>query len=165
MSQESVEIVRRSVEAWNRRDLRRFLAYYRSDAEVDWSRSRSPFKGVYRGHGEIESFCDVFWSAWDDVQLEAHYFKQAGPDVVLSRAEDASRAPAMLSPDPSISSGIGAWRRPWRRGESGLAPGLTARADVRAVLERLGRFHVPAAHAVLDPLDHGFEDLHPGVAL
>jgi hypothetical protein len=75
MSQENVEVVRRSIEAWNRRDLTTLMAFYRSNAEIDWSRSRAPFKGVYRGHREIESFWDVFWSTWEDVQLEVHSFR------------------------------------------------------------------------------------------
>jgi ketosteroid isomerase-like protein len=82
MSEENVKIVRRSFEAWNRRDLRTWLAFFHSDAEVDWSRSRSPFKGVYRGHHEIETFWDVFWSTFEDVQLETHDFIQAGSEVV-----------------------------------------------------------------------------------
>jgi ketosteroid isomerase-like protein len=81
MSEENVEIVRRSFEAWNRRDLRTWLALFHSDAEVDWSRSRSPFKGVYRGDG-IETFWDVFWSTFENVQLETHDFIQAGSEVV-----------------------------------------------------------------------------------
>jgi ketosteroid isomerase-like protein len=83
MSQESVEIVRRSIEAWNRHDRRGLRAFYRPDAEVDWSRSRSPFKGVYRGRREIEKFWDVFWSTWEDVRLETHDFTEAGSDVVV----------------------------------------------------------------------------------
>jgi ketosteroid isomerase-like protein len=83
MSQENVEIVRRSFEAWNRRDLRTWLAFFHSDAEVDWSRSRSPFKGVYRGHREWETFWDVFWSTFEDVQLETHDYIQAGSEVVV----------------------------------------------------------------------------------
>ena len=55
MSQENVEIVRRSIEAWNRRDLTTTRALWRSDGEVDWSRARGPFKGVYRGHREREA--------------------------------------------------------------------------------------------------------------
>jgi ketosteroid isomerase-like protein len=34
MSQENVEVVRRSLEAWNRRDLTRWLASFRSDLEA-----------------------------------------------------------------------------------------------------------------------------------
>jgi ketosteroid isomerase-like protein len=83
-SRDNVEVVRRSVEAWNRRDLTTFLALFRSDAEIDWSRSRGPFKGVYRGHGEHEAFWDVFWSTFEDVQIEAHGFTEAGSEVVVS---------------------------------------------------------------------------------
>ena len=45
MSQENVEIVRRSIEAWNRRDLTTMSALWRSDGGIDWSRARGPFKG------------------------------------------------------------------------------------------------------------------------
>ena len=86
MSQENVEIVLRSIEVWNRRDLRAWLALFSSDAEIDWSRSRGPHKGVYRGHGEIEAFWDVWWSTFEDVQLETtHGFVEAGSEVVYSQ--------------------------------------------------------------------------------
>ena len=85
MSQENVEIVQRHVEAWNRHDLGAYLASFASDAEIDWSRSRAPHKGVYRGHGEIETFWDVFWLTFEDVQLETtHGFTEAGSEVVYS---------------------------------------------------------------------------------
>ena len=83
MSGDNVEVVRRSIEAWNRQDRDGLRALYRSEAEVDWSRSRSPFKGVYRGRHEIEKFWDVFWSTWEDVRLETHDFKEAGSEVVV----------------------------------------------------------------------------------
>ncbi len=59
------------------------MALYRSDAVVDWSRSRGPFKGVYRGHRELETFCNVFWSTFEEVQVETHDFIQAGSEVVV----------------------------------------------------------------------------------
>jgi ketosteroid isomerase-like protein len=83
MSQENVEVVRRAFEVWNRRDLRTWLTFFDSDAEVDWSRSQSPFKGVYCGHREMEAFWNVFWSTWEDVQLEPHGFTEAGSEVVV----------------------------------------------------------------------------------
>jgi ketosteroid isomerase-like protein len=83
MSQENVEVVRRNFEAWNRRDLTTWLASFRSDAEIDWSRSRAPFKGVYRGHGELEVFWDEFWSTFEDAQLETHDFTEVGSEVVV----------------------------------------------------------------------------------
>ncbi|HXF00937.1 MAG TPA: nuclear transport factor 2 family protein [Solirubrobacterales bacterium] len=86
MSQENVDVVRRNIEAWNRRDLTAWLGSYSPDAEIDWSRSRGPHKGVYRGHGEIEAFWDVWWSTFEDVQLETtHGFVEAGSEVVYSQ--------------------------------------------------------------------------------
>jgi ketosteroid isomerase-like protein len=83
MSGENVETVRRHSEAWNRRDLPAWLASFSSDGEVDWSRSRGPLKGVYRGHGELEVFWDAFWSTFEDVQVEIHGFTEVGSDVVV----------------------------------------------------------------------------------
>ena len=69
MSEENVETVRRHVEAWNGCDLTTWLATFHPDAEIDWSRSRGPHKGVYRGHGKREVFWDAFWSTFEDIQL------------------------------------------------------------------------------------------------
>jgi ketosteroid isomerase-like protein len=86
MSQENVEVVRRHTESWNRRNLGAWLALFASDAEIDWSRSQGPFKGVYRGHGELEAFWNVWWSTFEDVQLETtHGFAEAGSEVVYSQ--------------------------------------------------------------------------------
>jgi len=83
MSQENVEVVRRHVEAWNGCDLTTWLDTFRSDAEIDWSRSRGPHKGVYRGHGEREVFWDAFWSTFEDIRLEVHGFTEVGSEVVV----------------------------------------------------------------------------------
>jgi ketosteroid isomerase-like protein len=83
MSQENVEIVRRSFEAWNEQNQARYVALYHPDGEIDWSRSRSPWKGVYCGHNGIETFWDVFWSTWEDIQLDTHDFIQAGSEVLV----------------------------------------------------------------------------------
>ncbi len=79
-----MELVRRSFEAWNRRDLGTWLATFRADAELDWSRARGPYKGVYRGHRELVAFSNVFWSTFEDVQLETYGFAESGPVVVYS---------------------------------------------------------------------------------
>ncbi len=84
MSQENVEIVRRSIEAWNRRDLTTTRTLWRSDGEVDWSRARGPFKGVYRGHREREAFWNEFWSTFEVVEGELSDFTETGPYVVAS---------------------------------------------------------------------------------
>jgi ketosteroid isomerase-like protein len=83
MSEENVGAARRNLEAWNRQDLTEWLASYSSGAEIDWSRSRGPLKGVYRGHGELEVFWDAFWSTFEDVQVEIHGFREVGSEVVV----------------------------------------------------------------------------------
>jgi ketosteroid isomerase-like protein len=84
MSEENVEIVRRWIEAWNRRDLTAALALWSSDAEIDWSRANGPFKGVYRGHQRLETFWNESWSTFEVVDLELHDFRQTRPYVVAS---------------------------------------------------------------------------------
>ena len=83
MSQENVEVVWRHIEAWNRSDLTAFLATFSSDAEIDWSRSRALYKGVYRGHAGHETFWDEFWSTFDARELEVHDLTEAGSEVVV----------------------------------------------------------------------------------
>jgi ketosteroid isomerase-like protein len=85
MSQENAEVVKQADEAWNRRDLTTWLALFRSDAEIDWSRSRGPLKGLYRGHSELEAFWDEFWSTFEDVQLENSDWAETGSEVVYSQ--------------------------------------------------------------------------------
>jgi ketosteroid isomerase-like protein len=83
MSQENVEIVRAHFDARNRRDLTTLFTLWRSDAEIDWSRSRGPLKGVYRGHRELETFWNELWSTFAEVQVEPHGFTEVGSEVVV----------------------------------------------------------------------------------
>jgi ketosteroid isomerase-like protein len=84
MSGENVEIVRRGIEAWNRRDLTTWLAMFRSDAEIDWSRARGPLKGVYRGRNEVETLWNEWYSTFEEAEIEAYGFADAGSKVVVS---------------------------------------------------------------------------------
>ena len=73
MSRENVEIVRRSTDAYNRRDVDGMLALWAQDAVLDWSNARSFEAGVYRGHGEIRAFMEEFFASWDEVRIEFVY--------------------------------------------------------------------------------------------
>ena len=83
MSEENVETVRRHAEAWNRRDLKTWLASLHPDAEIDWSRAEGPFKGVYRSPGEFVDFWDEFWLTFENVKVELHGFTEVGSEVVV----------------------------------------------------------------------------------
>jgi ketosteroid isomerase-like protein len=83
MSQENIGTVQRQFDAWNRHDLKTWLASFHPDAELDWSRSRGPLKGVYRSHERREVFWDAFWSTFEEVQIEMHGFTEVGSEVVV----------------------------------------------------------------------------------
>ena len=83
MSRENVEIVRRLIGAQNRDDLAETLRLYSPEAEIDWSRSKGPLRGVYRGHEGIKTFRNEFFSAFEDHRLDAHDFMASGSEVVV----------------------------------------------------------------------------------
>ena len=70
MSQENVELVRRSVDAFSRGDLDGVLEKYTPDAMFDWSNSRGFDAGVFRGHDEIRAFMERFREAFGDIRVE-----------------------------------------------------------------------------------------------
>ena len=70
MSQENVEMVRRSTDAYNRRDLDGMLETWAQDAVLDWSNAHAFDAGIYRGHGEIRAYTEAFLATWDEVRLE-----------------------------------------------------------------------------------------------
>jgi ketosteroid isomerase-like protein len=82
MSGDNVEVVLRHTEAFNRRDLRTWLALFSSDAEIDWSRARGPQQGVYRGRDGQKAFWDV-WLTFDWGEIEMYDITEAGSEVVV----------------------------------------------------------------------------------
>jgi ketosteroid isomerase-like protein len=83
MSQTNVEIVWRGIQAFSERDLTKAFSVWSSDAEIDWSRSKGPLKGVYHGHAELERLWGEVWSTFGTVEVETEGFIQAGADVVI----------------------------------------------------------------------------------
>ena len=83
MSQENVEIVRRTTDAYNRHDLDGIVEHWAPDAVLDWSNSRGLEAGVYRGHDEIRAFTQRFLTAWDEVRLELGEPIEAADDVLV----------------------------------------------------------------------------------
>jgi ketosteroid isomerase-like protein len=83
MLEENVEIVRRSTDALNRRDLDGLVEHWAPDAVVDWSNSRGPEAGIYRGHDDIRAFAKRFLAAWDEVRLEIDYPIEVEDDLLV----------------------------------------------------------------------------------
>jgi ketosteroid isomerase-like protein len=82
VSEENVEIVRRSIDAYNRRDFEAVRAINHPDVEVDWSASRGLEAGVYRGWEEVMSFYRRFLDVFE-VTIEPERFIEAGDSVVV----------------------------------------------------------------------------------
>ncbi len=83
MRDANVELVRRSTDAYNRRDLDGILETWAPDAVLDWSRSRGPEAGVYRGHDQIRDFVHGFLTAWDSVRMEIDDPTELGDDRLM----------------------------------------------------------------------------------
>jgi ketosteroid isomerase-like protein len=83
MSQENVEIVRRCVELFNRRDVAQAIELLDPDIELDLSRNVfNP--DIYRGHAGIERWRSVVEDVWDDFHGVAEELIDAGDKVVAA---------------------------------------------------------------------------------
>jgi ketosteroid isomerase-like protein len=68
MSQENVELVRRSLDSFNRGRLA--MDDIAEDFEMDWSNSIGPLRGVYHGREELNVVFQSFREAWDSPKWE-----------------------------------------------------------------------------------------------
>jgi len=85
MSEENVEIVRRSIDAFNRGDLDAALADLHPEAEVV-DDPRVPGGQTIRGRPEIERYFKSLSRYWESVRLVPERFVDRGNDVfVLAR--------------------------------------------------------------------------------
>jgi hypothetical protein len=82
--EERIATVRRFWEAFGTNDADSFLAALDPGVEIDFSRSRAPYRGIYLGHPGALEWLDAHWSAWEAMQAEAFDFVDAGMDVLVS---------------------------------------------------------------------------------
>jgi ketosteroid isomerase-like protein len=83
MSRKSVEIVKGSLDAYNRRDFDAIRAVSDPDLEVDWSASRGLEVGVYRGVDDVVDFYRTFLDTFEKIEIEAERFIDSGDSVVV----------------------------------------------------------------------------------
>jgi ketosteroid isomerase-like protein len=63
-------LVDRFNHSWQREDLDGVLACITEDFEFDWSDSRSPFQGVYRGHEGLMQYWAEQVDAWEEFTID-----------------------------------------------------------------------------------------------
>ena len=81
MSEENVEIARQVFEAMNRGDVPGALKDTATDFAFDFSRSKSPERGVY-GREEVPRFQEAFGGVWESIRWEPEAFIEAGDQLV-----------------------------------------------------------------------------------
>ena len=71
-----------------RRDLEAGLRLVDAHATFDWSNSRAPYGGVFRGHAQIADACRNLWEVWDEFAPEITEAIEIDPEtaVLVTRA-------------------------------------------------------------------------------
>jgi ketosteroid isomerase-like protein len=82
MSQESMEVVRRGFEAWDRQDYEAAAAHFSPDVEIDAS-ERVLNPAVYRGMDGAMRFRDEIAETWEEFHVEIEDMLPAGDEVVV----------------------------------------------------------------------------------
>jgi ketosteroid isomerase-like protein len=82
MSQENIEIVRRTTEAYNRGDFDEAIAWMDPAIEWDMTRVDVPDPEVYRGFEGLMTFDSLWNESWEWLELEPKDFIEAGERVV-----------------------------------------------------------------------------------
>jgi len=83
VSHQNVEIVKKSLDAFARRDIKALRALYHPDLELDWSRSLGWLAGVYRGFEAALRFYEGFFQAFEKTAIHPDRFIDTGEFVVV----------------------------------------------------------------------------------
>jgi ketosteroid isomerase-like protein len=83
MSQENVEVVRRSLEAFNRGGVEAALAF--DDPEIEWITTGTYFEAnTYRGHAGVREYVGSFEAEFIDMYMTPEELIEVGERVVAS---------------------------------------------------------------------------------
>lgn len=80
---ENVELVKRSLAAYNRRDFEAMRGMSLPDVKVDWSASRGLEAGIYQGVEDVIGFYRNFLDTFEKVAIEPDRFIESGDSVVV----------------------------------------------------------------------------------
>ena len=81
MSQENLELVRRAIEAFNRREL--WLDWL--DPEVEWVEDpRYPGAQTFHGPPGVQQSLEKWWDAWSEITMQVEEVIDLGDQVVIA---------------------------------------------------------------------------------
>jgi len=82
MSRENVELVRRSIEAWNQRDLKTLMSYTTSDVEWEAGGPAAVERPFYEGRDELARGTQALWETWEEFRLQETEVRDLGDSVL-----------------------------------------------------------------------------------
>jgi ketosteroid isomerase-like protein len=101
MSQENVEIIKRSLATFEQGGLDASLRFY--DPEVTWEEARDePEAEIYRGHDGLRALEEKWLVPFDDLRIEPEEFIDAGEAVVMPyrfRGRERSSGTVITAPE------------------------------------------------------------------
>jgi ketosteroid isomerase-like protein len=87
MSRENVELVRRLLDMFAKRDHEAVFAFY--DPDIEWDATAAPdfgavddLSGIYRGHEGVRTYWRRWLQAWENIEFELQDVVDAGDEVV-----------------------------------------------------------------------------------
>jgi ketosteroid isomerase-like protein len=108
MSQENAEIVRRFWQlAVDQMDFAAAMELTHAGVEFDWSDSRAPYSGVYRGASEIQDAWRTWLEAWDEWRPEIVEAIEIDRETVVAVTQVTARGKG--SGVPVRAEGASAW--------------------------------------------------------
>jgi ketosteroid isomerase-like protein len=84
MSQDNIAIVRAFYKSWTDKDIDGVLERLDPEVEFDWSASRAPYQGIYRGHEGLMQFWSDQVEAWEEFSVEIAEAIECGPECVIT---------------------------------------------------------------------------------
>jgi ketosteroid isomerase-like protein len=84
MSQENVEIVTRSLDAYSRRDVELLRALTDPDVELDWSASHGFQARVYKGFDTALGFYSEYFAVFDRIAFDIERITAIDDSVIVS---------------------------------------------------------------------------------
>jgi ketosteroid isomerase-like protein len=83
MAQGNAEIVRELSDCWRRRDFDAAMRLIDPDAEFDWTSSRAPYAGLYRGHAQVTEIWQALTDAWEEFYPEVEEAIEVDHETVV----------------------------------------------------------------------------------
>jgi ketosteroid isomerase-like protein len=121
MSQEEVELVRETFEAWNRGDLESVLESLSPEWEWHPARLFPGTDAVYHGKEGFVRFWNTFREPWETIRVEIERIEDLGDSVLAlmmfyGKGKGSGVAGCFVSPNVELVEGWRTWLEAWKPG-------------------------------------------------